>query len=133
MTQVLGVDNKIHRKILTEELISIIAEPGFSYFSHTTPSSGSNKDVVESLVASLKERNAKTENTKVVGCDNTNVNTVHTADVIRRLEETFGHPLQWLVCQLHTNELPLRHLFEALDGATTATAGPRKNCTPFGL
>lgn len=70
----------------------------------------------------MKERNAQTENIKVVGCDGTNVNTGHIAGIIRRLEETFQHPLQWLVCLLHTNELPLRHLFHALDGATT---GPR--------
>lgn len=122
LTQVLGVDNKYHRKTVTEEHISIIAEPGSSYFSHTTPPSGSSKDITESLVASLKERNAKTDNIKVVGCDGTNVNTGHKAGVIRRLEETFEHPLQWLVCLLHTNELPLRHLFEALDGATILQA-----------
>jgi len=82
LTQVLGVDNKYHRKTLTEEHISIIAEPGSSYFSHTTPPSGSSKDITESLVGSLKERNAKTENIKGVGCDGTNVNTGHTAGII---------------------------------------------------
>ena len=45
------------------------------------------------------------------------------AGVIRRLEESFNHPLQWLVCFLQANELPLRHLFETLDRATT---GPRE-------
>src|SRR6218665_2787987 len=122
LTQVFGVDNKYHRKTLTEEHISIVAEPGFSYFSHTAPQSGSSKDITESLVASLKEVNAKTQNIKVVGCDGTNLKTGHTAGVIRRLEESFEHPLQWLVCLRHANDLPLRHLFEALDGATT---GPR--------
>ena len=34
----------------------------------------------------------------------------------------FAKPLQWLVCQLHADELPLRHLLEHLDGVT---AGPR--------
>lgn len=122
LTQVLDVDNKYHRQTVLEEHISIIAEPGSSYFSHTTPTSGCSKDISESLIASLKEWNVKTDNITVVGCDGTNVNTGHIAGVIRRLEETFGHPLQWLVCLLHANELPLRHLFEALDGATT---GPR--------
>ena len=45
------------------------------------------------------------------------------AGVIRRLEELFNHPLQWLVCLLHANELPLRHLFETLDRAST---GPQE-------
>src|SRR6218665_2931359 len=88
LTQVLGVDNKYHRKTLTEEHISIVAEPGSSYFSHTTPQSGSSKDITESLVASLKELNAKTQNLEVVWCDSTKyVNTGHTAGFIRRLEE----------------------------------------------
>jgi len=77
LTQVLDVDNKYHRKTLTEEHISIIAEPGSSYFTHMTPPSGSSEDISESLVASLKERNVKTENIKVVGCDSRNVNTGH--------------------------------------------------------
>src|SRR6218665_500307 len=71
---------------------------------------------------SLKELNAKTQNIKVIGRDGTNVNTGHTAGFIRRLEESFEHPVQWLACLFHANDLPLRHLFEALDGATT---GPR--------
>ena len=45
------------------------------------------------------------------------------AGVIRRLEESFNHPLQWLVCLLHANELLLRHLFETLDGANTGPQG----------
>src|SRR6218665_1549909 len=78
-------------RLSTEEHISIVAETGSSYFSHTTPQSGSSKDITESLVASLKELNAKTQNIKVVGCDGTNVNTGQTAGVIRRLEESFEH------------------------------------------
>src|SRR6218665_1301065 len=50
LTQVLGVDNKYHRKTLTEERLSIVSEPGSSYFSHTTPQSGSSKEITESLV-----------------------------------------------------------------------------------
>jgi hypothetical protein len=65
LTQVLGIDNKYHRKTLTEEHISIIAEPGSSYFSHTTPSSGSSKDIADSLVTCLKEQNAKIEDIKL--------------------------------------------------------------------
>uniref|UniRef100_UPI00358F8643 uncharacterized protein n=1 Tax=Myxine glutinosa TaxID=7769 RepID=UPI00358F8643 len=82
MTQVHGTDNKNHRTTVKEEHVSIIAEPGSSYFSHTTPSSGSSKSIAESLVASLKEWNVKTEDINVVGCDGTNVNTGHTGGVI---------------------------------------------------
>ena len=36
-------------------------------------------------------------------------------------------PLQWLICQLHLNELPFREVFKHLDGRTsgpTAFTGP---------
>src|SRR6218665_594951 len=49
----------------------------------------------------LKELNANTQNIKVIGRDGTNVNTGHTAGFIRRLEESFEHPVQWLVCLFH--------------------------------
>src|SRR6218665_285059 len=59
LTQVLGVDNKYHRKTLTEEHISIVAEPGSSYFSHTTPHSGYSKDITESERAECEDAEHK--------------------------------------------------------------------------
>ncbi|GBM55607.1 hypothetical protein AVEN_42337-1 [Araneus ventricosus] len=38
------------------------------------------------------------------------------------MELILNRRLQWLVCQLHANELPLRHLFAHVDRTTT---GPR--------
>ena len=37
---------------------------------------------------------------------------------ISSLEELLNKPLQWVVCLIHTNELPLRHVFTMLDGGT---------------
>ena len=34
-----------------------------------------------------------------------------------------GRNVSWLVCQLQTNELGLRHLFEELDGKTNSSTG----------
>ena len=56
---------------------------------------------------------------QVVECGGMNVNTSQMAGVIRRLEESFNHPLQWLVCLLQGNKLLQQHLFETLDGAIT--------------
>ncbi|GBO24711.1 hypothetical protein AVEN_215934-1 [Araneus ventricosus] len=38
------------------------------------------------------------------------------------MELILNRPLQWLVCQLHANEVPLRHLYAHVDITTT---GPR--------
>ncbi|GBM21276.1 hypothetical protein AVEN_149186-1 [Araneus ventricosus] len=35
------------------------------------------------------------------------------------MELILNRPLQWFVCQLHANELPLRHLFPHVDRITT--------------
>lgn len=54
-----------------------------------------------------------------VGCDSTVVNTGINGGVVRLLEKSFKQPLRWFICVLHINELPLRHLFDYLDGSTT--------------
>ncbi|GBM25289.1 hypothetical protein AVEN_45919-1 [Araneus ventricosus] len=37
------------------------------------------------------------------------------------MELILNRPLQWFVCQLHANELPLRHLFTQVDRTTTGS------------
>ena len=64
-----------------------------------------------------------------IGCDGTNVNTGAHRGVIRLLEQRLGRPLQWFVCLLHANELPLRHLLIKLDGVTS---GPKLFSGPIG-
>ena len=123
MIQIKERDGKFHRKIITEEHISIVAEPGSSYFGHITSSGGSSKIVSAELIKYLKSRNVDTSTIKAAGCDGTAVNTGNKAGIIRLLEVTLERPLQWFVCQLHANELPLRHLFQHLDGPTTGPKG----------
>ena len=55
-----------------------------------------------------------------IGCDGTAVNPGRKGGVMERLalEDHLNKPQQWLVCLLHTNELPLRHLMKELDGGT---------------
>ena len=55
-----------------------------------------------------------------IGGDSTNVNTGWKGGAIQFLEEKIGRKLIWLICALHTNELPLRHLMIDLDGQTSS-------------
>ena len=62
-----------------------------------------------------------------IGCDDTVTNTGKFNGVIRSFQKRLQHPLQWIICMLHLNELLLRHLFIKLDGVTTGSsshAGP---------
>lgn len=66
---------------------------------------------------------------QAIGCDGTNTNTEHKGGIVTLLEKHLNKPLQWFICQLHGNELPLRHLLSHLDGQTT---GPRALSGPIG-
>ncbi|GBM03890.1 hypothetical protein AVEN_185391-1 [Araneus ventricosus] len=61
------------------------------------------------------------QNLSVIGCDRTDVNTGWKGGVIRLLETYIGTPLQWNICMLHTNELPLRHFILEMDDCTKGT------------
>ncbi|GBM61889.1 hypothetical protein AVEN_239154-1 [Araneus ventricosus] len=58
-----------------------------------------------------------------LGCDGTIVNTGVFNGVIRRLELKLQKPIQWIICLLHFNELPLRHLFECKSSDPSSYTG----------
>ena len=68
-------------------------------------------------------------NINVIGCDGTNTNVGRKTGVIVRLETMTNRPLQWNICLLHMNELPLRHLVKKMDGETS---GPKSFTGPLG-
>ena len=55
---------------------------------------------------------------QAIGGDSTNVNTGWEGGAMHWVEVKLNRKLNWLVCALHTNELPLRHLIMTLDGKT---------------
>lgn len=57
-----------------------------------------------------------------IGSDGTVTNTGKDGGAIRLIEEGLSQPLQWLICELHLNELPFNALFTALDGSTSGPA-----------
>lgn len=123
------IDSRYHRKEVLEEHISVLTEPGSIYLGHTTPSRGTAKGIVTSIIELLENQRWNLEEVSCVGCDGTPTNTGWKGGVIKYLEDYLKRPLQWCVCMLHTNELPLRHLFMSLDGSTS---GPKEYSGPIG-
>lgn len=123
------VNNKCFRRTAKEEHYSIIQEPGSIYVGHVSPTTGTSKDIASALLDFLKESNFLLDELDVIGCDGTVTNTGWKTGVIRTIEEEIKRPLQWLICLLHLNELPFRHLFQTLDGETT---GPKSFSGPIG-
>ena len=111
--------SKWYRQKVLQEHISLIEEPGSKYLGHVTPASGTAEDVKQSLMNFLHERYESLDKFVAIGCDGTNVNTGRKGGIIALMEQELQKPLQWLICQLHANELPLRHLLIHLDGATS--------------
>ena len=122
-------DGKFHRQTITEEHVSIVLEPGSSYFTHVCPSNGASESIARAILKCLETKSVDMVQIQAIGCDGTVVNTGVKKGVVRLLETSLNRPLQWLVCQLHTNELLLRHLFVHIDGATS---GPQGFTGPIG-
>ncbi|ESO05609.1 hypothetical protein HELRODRAFT_171263 [Helobdella robusta] len=110
---------KYYRSTVTEEHVVLLSEPGSLFLGHVSPMSGSAKNITLSIKTFLKDADSNINELKAIGCDGTVINTGLTNGVIRQLELFIGRPLQWHICLLHTNELPLRHLIQFLDGKTS--------------
>lgn len=106
----------------------ILSEPGSDYFGHVTCELETAKCIERTIINDLRTKSVELDEIFVVSCDGTVVNTGFKGGVVRLMEE-LNKPLQWFVCQLHSNELPLRHLLLHLDGKTT---GPKCFSGPIG-
>ena len=51
------------------------------------------------------------------------INTGWKTGAVAKMERNLGNALQWNICLKHCNELPLRHVFDKLDGGL-GTSGP---------
>ena len=102
------------------------SEPGGQYLYHLAIDYKDRKKNVtpaEHLAIPMFEwltDNSICDTLVVLGADSTNFNTGWKGGVIQYMEKMLGRKVIWLICALHTNELPLRHLMAALDGKTAS-------------
>lgn len=133
-----GDDGKLHPSEVLEEHYSICGEPGGEYLTHLTldgDDRGTMKPAehLASLIHEWLCDNNLSDRLNAIGGDSTNVNTGWKGGAITNLEKLLGRKLIWLICALHTNELPLRHLMVKLDGKTISNNkfdGPIGKCIP---
>jgi len=107
--------------VMKDEHYSVCNSDG-KFLFHLTPEAATKnrkhaKIIVETIFNWLKERGFD-KTIKAIGGDSTSVNTGWRGGAMAYLEQMLGRKLVWLVCDLHTNELPLRHLIVDLDGKT---------------
>ena len=111
-----------------EDHYVLVGEPGTAYLRHITLETGTGTAIADGLHAALDEM-ALLDKILAVGADSTAVNTGPRGGSIHLLECRLDRPVQWIVCCLHLNELPLRHLCKKLIGPTE---GPTQWKGPIG-
>jgi hypothetical protein len=117
------VGTTTYKKLVTEEHVVLVQEPGSNYIGHVTPITGSARNISATIMDHFASKNIITDNIVAIGCDGTAVNTGPKGGILRLFEKHLNRPLQWLICLLHANELPLRHLIHELDGKTSGPLG----------
>ena len=104
-----------------EEHYTLVGEPGTYYLTHLSPENGTGRTIAEEVFMSIKNTELG-EKIKIVGTDGAASMTGKYNGFFRNLVELLNKPLQWDICLLHTNELPLCHIFIHLDGTTNSPA-----------
>lgn len=122
-------DKKFHKKVVSEEHITLVEEPESVYLGHLTVIGKNAANISNEIFSFLEGQTLDKSSLIAIGSDGETTNTGRNGGVIRRLEEKLEAPMHWFICQLHLNELPLRHLTEKLDGKTS---GPRGFCGVIG-
>ena len=121
------LDNgKSYQSMHLEEHYVMVGEPGEYYLTHFGTANGKGCSIADGIFSAIKDTELQ-EKLEVIGSDGAATMTGVNSGCIRTLEVLLKRPLQWVVCLLHTNELPLRHIFQYLDGGTkspNAFAGP---------
>lgn len=115
MTMEVSEDGVAHKRFKKEEHISVIGEPFGKYLGHIALKRGLAVNICDGILEKFGNIDFS-----AIGSDGTVTNTGHTGGIIRLIEERLDRPLQWLICQLHLNELPFKALFTALDGDTSS-------------
>ncbi|KAF2895065.1 hypothetical protein ILUMI_11110 [Ignelater luminosus] len=105
---------KFYRHEVVEKHISLIKEQG-QFLEYVAPASGTGFNIANSIFQNISESHYDLNTLVTIGCDATVTNTGLINGVIRHIELILKIPLQWFVCILHFNELPLRHLFAQFD------------------
>ena len=102
----------------SEEHVTMTCEPGGMYIGHLSPDAKDAKTQSSELNDFFVENNID-KSLLFLGGDSTPVNTGPTGGIMYLLEVLLGRRLVRTICELHTNELPLRHIIEKLDGPTS--------------
>lgn len=102
---------------MKEEHISFVEQPGSLFIGHKTIKNGDADTIVTAIETLMEEKSIPKELIKGLGCDGPKVNIGENGGVIRKIELKWNQPLQWIICGVHSNKLPLRALLQISKGS----------------
>ncbi|KAF8782613.1 hypothetical protein HNY73_012877 [Argiope bruennichi] len=84
--------SKLYKKVISEMPVSLIEKPNSKFLGHVTPKSCTGKDIADSILEFLKDRehNKQLLNFTAVGCDGTVVNTGYNIGVVSLMGKEIG-------------------------------------------
>ena len=128
--EIVNGETKEKFSMKTREHIVYTSEPGGEYLCHSEVSKGTGRDLANDFVDVIAEHDS-VDSIVAVLADGTNTNTGWKDGMIAHVERDLQKTLLWLICQLHGNELGLRHYFDHCDGGF-GTSGPDSFNGPIG-
>ena len=110
-------DGNLHPEYRREENVVLVREPQGDMITHFTQSTDKNSNLkpAEQLgkkVVVEMEKYTNKDNLICIKCDSTATNTGGDGGAVQYIEKLLDRPLYWGVCDIHTNELPLREGFK---------------------
>lgn len=108
------------KRLISESIehISLVSYPGSFYTGHVSVSNGNALGIFQEIIDNFNQNSISIKNMQAIGCGGAATNTGIHAGVIRQFEKHLKKPLQWLICLIHSNELPLKALMKKIDGPT---------------
>ena len=118
---------KVRMRTITEEHVSVSEEPSGKYLTHFVPEEPVHPErpalkTAQALYNVLEQFNS-VDSLQILQGDSTNANTGWKGGSHAHLEKILGRKLFWGICNIHTHELPLRHLIQIIDGPTSSDKG----------
>lgn len=119
------IGDRYHTKMQKEPHIVVLREPHSSLLGYVNleGKGETSKAKKDELIEFFTSKDLSLENLIGVCSDGEVANTGTTGGVLRLIECHLGRPIHWFVCLLHFNELPFRHLYNAIE--KSVTTGPR--------
>lgn len=104
-------------------------EPNSVLLGHIVVHEHNAAAVTQHLIQFFTDKEIPLDELIAICSDGEPTNTGTSGGIIRRFEEHLGREVHWAICLLHFNELPLRHLYNHIEGSIAK--GPRAATGPL--